>query len=273
MFDNTRSIARLENEQDFNSGIEVGPNFDEIYTNLLGVQGLRGLWYPGNVTSNGNLPDMSGQGNALVDNIAGAVNVRAQMIPIYPFNGTSQYLSAANAAWNQIQGTEARVTPGARGLTMGGWFFNNSTAPANFKGLMSKWQDAVGNQRSYLLAQNTNGHFQAYISGNGTTQFSVDEGVIPASSWHFVVMRYTASAELAIFDNWDGVTGAKVVNTTSIPASLFNSTAEFEIGAYDAATATSFFAGFYSLAFLCCAALTDTLLARLFTRMRPFFAV
>lgn len=268
---NQKAVAKKLNAKATDT---FGPPLAELYSTFQGILGLRGLWWPGNVTVVGNLPDMSGQGNALVDNVAGAVSTRLSgMLPIYPFNGTTQYISGASATWNQILGTEGRVTPSSRGLTLGGWFFNNSTAPANFKGIMSRWNDNAVNQRSYLLAQTTTGHFQAYVSGNGTNQFSVDSNAVPVSGWHFIIGRYTPSTELAIFDNYDGGTGIKVTNTTTIPASLFNCTAELEIGAYDAALATSFFAGFYGLAFLACSALPDAHIIYLFNRTRLFFGV
>lgn len=269
---NQKAVAKKLNAKATDT---FGPTATEMYGGLFqGILGLRGLWWPGNVFSTGFVPDMSGQANQIVDNIPGAVNIRNGMTPIYPFNGTTQYLSGANAAWNQILGTEARIDATRRGLTFGGWFFNNSIAPANFKGVMGKWNDNAVNQRSYLIGQGINGHFQAFVSGNGTAQFTADAGVVSASNWHFIVARFTPSTELAIFVDYDIASGVKVANTTTIPAALFNCTADLEIATYDAAAvATSFFSGFYSLAFLACSALLDPHIVYLFNRSRLLFAV
>ena len=222
---------------------------------------LRGLW------------PMSSWGTSLVYDLSGNVlsltNSGAQAdasngnIPCANFaSAGSDRLYRSDEAALDILGTEAYVTSAYRGLTMGTWL-RATTSPADMM-IMGKWAYS-GNERSYNLRFNASSQPAAYISVDGTAStIEAHSTAVVHSEWHFVCMRFDPSANLAIWldDN-------KEENTTSIPASINNSTADFEIASFN--NGESYFDGRISLAFLCAAALSDAAVRRLYYRTRPAF--
>ncbi len=147
----------------------------------------------------------------------------------YDGNAFAHIGNGTNFLWNSsaklnISGLETWVSSSLRGLTLGGWFMADSSPSSSPVGLMSK--DGVAADRGYLLGwrQTDVPYFQ--VSGNGAAAFAVDGPTTGLAAWHFIVGRYTSS-EIAVFVNGD-----KTTNTTAIPASLFASSQDFEIGRF-----------------------------------------
>ncbi len=129
------------------------------------------------------------------------------MAPYVAYNGSANYSHRPAGALKAING-----------LTCGGWFQMTSNDH-----LMGAWQTAA-NQVWRLFVNSSAPTF--YVSSTGANTFSVAAANVTAGQWYFVAARYTPSTELAIWLN-----GTKTTNTTSIPASLFDSTtARFSIG-------------------------------------------
>jgi hypothetical protein len=129
------------------------------------------------------------------------------LAPYVTYNGSANYSHRPAGALKGIDG-----------LTCGGWFQMTSG-----DALMGVWQTAA-NQVWRLFVNSSAPTF--YVSGTGANSFTVAAANITAGQWYFVAARYTPSTEIAIWLN-----STKSVNTTSIPASLFDSTtAEFVIG-------------------------------------------
>lgn len=128
--------------------------------------------------------------------------------PYVAFNGSTDYARS-----------QAGVVKGINGLTCGGWFQMTSGDT-----LMSVWQEST-NKVWKLYTFSTAPAFS--VSDDGSAEDGVfSSATITAGAWTFIAARYTPSTEIAI---WKGVT--KTVNTTSIPASLYDSaTAEFVVG-------------------------------------------
>jgi hypothetical protein len=129
---------------------------------------------------------------------------------------------------------------------------------------MSKYVTA-GNQRSYLLRKTSGDVISLLVSTDGIAAVAGGTTVVSVNNWYFIVGRFTPSTELATFVN-----GTKTTNLVGVPASIFNSTAAFDIGRYNA---TNYFTGSGCLCFLCATALSDTIIQALLARTRPLFGV
>jgi hypothetical protein len=175
------------------------------------------------------------------------------------------YLWRADEAGLDILGTESYVDSAYRGLTFGGWFYHHGVAAT--QGLASKWT-AAGNQRAYLLEFLLGvGAYRLEISNNGIAAVVVTDAVVGLPSvdtWYFVVGRFDPSTEIAIFVN-----NNKTTNVAAIPAALFNSSAQFQIGAFEAGM--NLLNGRVSMCFLCAAMLSDSIIGALWHQTRNMF--
>lgn len=213
---------------------------------------LRGFWPASSVDETvTGVRDLSEQGRTLTINGGATRNIYNNVIPYIDLNGSTQYLSRADEAGLDVPGN----------LMFGGWFWVDTLPGAN-AGLIGKYA-ATGNQRSYLLFLLSSGVIRLVVSGNGTAAVTVDSAAITTGKWNFVAGRYAPSSEIAIFVN-----GQKATNTTSIPATLFNSTAALQIGAFEAA---NFLDGRAALCFVCATSFSDELTSQLFQRTRGMF--
>lgn len=242
-----------------------GPTLGEFYSQFQGLPGLRGLWYPGSVDNTGALYDQSGQGRTLTYNGNPTLNLHNSLIPYWDYDGAGDWHSRADEAGLDIQGTETTIAAALRGLTWGGWFWVDTFA--NNRGLLTKGDGGTAAGSAYNLYLSTTG-IKADIY-NGATGYGVSSAALSTGTWIFAVSRFTPSAELALLTN-----GVKVVNTTSIPASLNNGGASAPLNIANLANSGSLYLdGRCALAFVCAALLPDALLAYLFNRSRPLFGV
>lgn len=210
----------------------------------------RAVWPFSSVDENGDVYDITGQGRVMNNQNS----VPFSFYGLYPYAdltaASSHYFSRPSEAGFLI----------TDGLTLGGWFY--SDGGNNDAGLSGKW-DENGDQRSYLLrfAWPTV-YFQ--VSDDGINPYSVSAG-IDDGAWYHVVGRF-ATNSIDIFVN-----GVKTNNAVGIPAAIFVSTANFEIGAYNGAD--KFFDGRISLNVLCAAALSDTQIWAAYQQDRALFGV
>lgn len=226
---------------------------DALFQYLV-LPNLRGLWPMSSVDSSGSAMDISGQGRHLANNGTCTFPVYGDVVPYLETSGSSQYLSRADEVGLSITGA----------FTVGCWFLAD-TIGATF-GLVTKWLSS-GNQRSYQLILNNSERVYAYVSGDGTASVNKNAtATISAGTWHFAAMRYTPSSELAVF-----LDGVKATNVTSIPASCYDSTATFDLGAVGAGS--SLLDGRIALPFVCAAAVSDMQLTALYERSRVLFGV
>lgn len=228
----------------------------DIASNHLLLHGLRGFWPMSSRDEADNVIDLSGQGRTLTNNSA------------TPFilDGLRTYANLDGAADYLSRADEAGLEPGA-GLTLGCWVWVDA---AGADGVIGKW-NTVGNQRSYLLRLTATPTFEFVVSSNGTAETSVASAAVTTGRWYFVAGRYRPSTEIALFVN-----RTKTVNTTSIPAAIFDSTAAFEIGAHSGAN--NFLDGRVSLPWLCGDSLydssgTDGMIMTLYDLGRPLLNV
>lgn len=229
--------------------------------------GLRGFWPMSSVDENGNAFDLSGQGRTLSYN-GNPIYAFSGLYPSLQFDGAGDFLSRADEAGLDILGTETPVWSGVRGLTLGGWFYFTSLATGDNQGLIGKYNRNAVNQRSYqLFMSDATNVIDFIVSTDGTATVDVAGSAVAADNWYFCVGRFDPSTELAVFVN-----GVKTTNAVGVPASLFNSTAQFNIGAHSNG-ALALFAGIASLCFLSAMALSDTYIQALYHHSRSLFGV
>lgn len=224
---------------------------------FIRLPGLRGYWPMSAVNYLGRAIDHS---NA-------SVNLQRTGAPTYAFDGNAyaqlgvatDFLYTASGELD-FTGTEAWIASGIRGLTVGGWF-KIQTSPSVAAGLISK--DAAPTERGFVLAWSAADSPELNISGDGTASVIVTHSAKTLNAWHFIVGRFTPSTEVAVFVNND-----KVVNTTSVPASLNVSTQNFEVGRFynDNARVVH---GQSRDVFICAAALSDATISDLYGASLP----
>lgn len=234
-----------------------------LYADFQGLPGLRGLWYPNSTDSTGALYDQSGQGRTLTYNGNPTLGIHNSFIPYWDYDGTGDFHSRADEASLDITGGETTIAAGQRGLTLFGWFWFDVLGAL----VLPFGKAGAAGNLSYYLQKQANDTLRFTVSGNGTNEFYAASAALSASKWYFCVGRFTPSAEVAILVN-----GVEVVNTTSIPATVFSGNGSLGIGRWIGG-ATQELNGRCALAGLCAALLTDAQVGHLFQRTRAFFSV
>lgn len=219
----------------------------------LALPNLRGFWPMSSADNTGAMYDMSEQGRTLTWVAPVATGVYSNRVPYSEFNATSN-LFRADEAGLSITGS----------LTFGGWFWVDSSVAAS-EFFITKW-NGTGNQRSYVLQLLAGGAIRFLVSVDGVAPTIFDTtGTITPNSWNHIVAQFNPSTSMIVWIN-----GVSQTFTTSIPASIFDSTAVFRIGALDG-SATNILDGRATLCFLCAAAAPDALIQELYAATRGFF--
>lgn len=233
-----------------------------VISTYLALPGLRGFWPMSNVDENGDTRDLSGENRTLTNNNT-AIFDFANLYPYVELDGSTQYLDRGSESGLDITGTESYI--GTPGLTLGCWL-SPDTVPAANIGFVSKYQTS-GNQRSYLLYQPPSGRAGWIISSDGTaTTSAFSNAFISTDVWSLIIGRFVPSTSVDIWLN-----NEKDTNTTSIPASIFNSSSAFEIGSYLGGFGN--FDGKIAFAFLCASALSDSIISNIYHQTRILFNV
>lgn len=185
--------------------------------------------------------------------------------PQVDFDGVNQYGYYADDQQFDIIGNETYVA--VPGLTLGGWFrFDvlGSVGVTN-RPCITKWQTA--NQHSYaLLLRDTSNLVEFFVTTDGSTTVLVSSAAdVVINQWYFLVGRFVPSTSLDLWKN-----GVKTTNGAGVPATLFDSTSQLEIGRFSAA---QYLNGQASLCFICASALPDVLINHLFHQTRALFGV
>lgn len=157
------------------------------------------------------------------------------------------YLFTASIFAN-IDGTETWIEANIRGLSFGCWVHAVSLPNSN-NALLSK--DGGATDRQYGAYETSGNTFNFYVSDTGADLTSAQVGGVQTGTWQFCAGRWIPSVEVAVF-----LENVKVVNTTAVPASLYSSTQNFEVGRFFGADSSVGDFRFRDL-FVCAAALTD----------------
>lgn len=255
----TQKITDLQRRLDTQ---ELPERPTDLISSFMAFTGLRGFWPMSAFSAIGDAFDQSGNGRTLTYNGNPTYNYDG-LVPYIDLDGTGDFLSRADEAGFDIIGTETYVASAVRGLTLGGWFWTDSIA-AGIKGLITKHDGATIAGSAYEINISTATPtcvVHAAASHGASSSITVTTG-----TWNFILGRYTPSTEVAIFVN-----GTKDTNVAGIPASINNSAAPFNIGAFN--STTLLLDGRASLCFLCAAALSDTIIDAAFQATRAAFGV
>ena len=104
---------------------------------------------------------------------------------------------------------------------------------------MAKWGNQSAGDISVILflANQNTGRPYFYITGDGSTPFSVaSSSSLSVDTWHHVVGVFTPNTSIKIYV--DSV--LKGTNTTSIPSSIYDSSADFTLAHRDHTTTTQY---------------------------------
>lgn len=262
------SLHRFRTEQERRGILEFPRTLGELYAEYLSLPGLVAFWPMSSVQrSTGQAYDISGQARHLTYNGNPQYNLYNSLVPYLDCDGTGDFLSRADETDLDILGTETIYSASQRGLTLGGWFWFD-VVPASTRGIFGKWNDVGVNQRSYALFWTSFPVLGFIVSVDGTAATLVTGAESEPGGWYFIVGRFSPSTELALFVN-----GVKTVNTTSIPASIFASTATLAVPQQNVGGVANNIDGRVSHTFLCANVIPDARIQRLFKLGRLFFGV
>ena len=213
----------------------------------LNLPGIRGFWGPGvRLDGAGSLfaTDLSGNGNHFGWAVSASV--------IYPrlghldwyFDGARYGFLADAPIWD-VLATEAWIA--YPGLSAAAWICPTRVVPfGTNEGILSKFLVA-GNQRSWLMYRDNTiaNNLSVGISSDGANLYLFDHTkTIQKDVWQFVAFTYNPAAVLGepagvriwVNDTMQYHAAADARGTAGFPASIFNSTAEFQAGCTNAAT-------------------------------------
>jgi hypothetical protein len=145
--------------------------------------------------------------------------------PYVRLNGTDEYLTIADAAWQET---------GAEEFLVWGWCYPVTLSGADYT-IAAKW-DGPADDRSWTLRwQNAAGAFQFITNDTGLVGDNVTVSSTYAETteeWHFVAGYYEANSLMRIYVGQDTDAALTVDSlAVGIPASLFNGAADLTIGA------------------------------------------
>jgi hypothetical protein len=252
----SRRVTRLERELEKAKRSQWGFTHGDVFGTYMMLPALRGFWPFSSISETGQYIDMSYQGRHLLNQGATPRGNYRDNIPTMVFNGTSQYLYRADEAGLDITGN----------ISLGGWFKVSSNTA--LMGLMTKEvTNTTNNDRNFGL------YFRGDVAGdpfqvqffNGTTMFSATSTVVTeVDKWYFVVARYTANIESYIY-----VSGVQTQSADTIPATINNSPAAFNIGVRN--SSVNYFHGSAALCFICAGAVPIKMINRLYSVTRTYF--
>lgn len=259
---NAELVALLET--DFVGRNEPNYALANSISTILALPGLR-AFYPMSIPGiAGQAQDLQSLGNHLTLNGNPQFGYE-NLIPYCQYDGTGDYHDIADAASGNafdVLGTESYIEVAERGLTLGTWVKPEETGTG--EALMAKF-GAVGNQ-SYRIQLTVPDQLIFQISDDGTAVATATSVAIPTFNvWYYVVGRFRPGVFVDIFVN--GVE----VNVATAMVSIFNSTANFTIGARQAGADP--FQGRLSMMWVCAAQLSDSIIQNCFHQMRNMYNV
>jgi len=226
------------------------------------IPGLRGFWPMSTVDYQGNAFDFSEISQTLT--YAGNPTYNLQgLAPYIDLDGTGDYLFRNDRADLDILGTETYIAPALQGMTVGGWFYFDVLGSVDI--LMAK--SDLGAQQSFLLSKSVLDviSFSTYAAGGGGGAATVGANTVAATNWYFIVGRFDTTA-----NEMDLFTDDAIENLAAgVPAAIFNSTAQFTIGASSGGTFP--LNGRATLCFYTAAALPTSYILSLFHISRALF--
>jgi len=236
------------------------------------LPGLRGFWPTSSFDTNGDLIDLSGQGNDLTYN-GNPIYYSAQLFSNVVLDGTGDYFSHVGGigSWCDITGTETYVHPNRRGVTIGGWFRFTNVAGAN-EYMIAKW-DPAGNGRSYQLYRSIAGQIIFGVSSNGQAATVQNIGSIsnPAQNeWFWAAGRYDdATSYSTVWYNDES--NDLDLTIAGWAGSLHSNATDFLIGGYHGGS--GLMTGHFAHCFTCATGVPDAIQNQTYQQTRAMFGV
>jgi len=149
-------------------------------------------------------------------------------------------------------------------ITLGCWVWFDAESTDVETGIISKWYD-VGIQKSYVLYKDANNIIHFKVSNDGTAEYDVNNlgAGYKENQWFYVVGRFDPSHELALFVN-----GMWYINDTSVPATVFNNSEDFEMGRYNR---SNYLDGRISQAFICEYSVPDVFICQMYYHAKALY--
>lgn len=177
-------------------------------------------------------------------------------IPFIHLNpSTSDYLSIADASWNSPAGNLTAFC-----------VHKPDDAATGQQHMIAKWSSAASGF-AWRLAKITSIRFG--MSGDGSVEVARTNAA-PVASWQLSVGQFEPSVAVRVWNSLEAT--ALSENTTSIPASIFNTTVNLDIGASRNASnvATNFYDGQIAVAGFCAAKVDATYISSLINHCKRF---
>jgi len=215
-----------EGKQGVNTATPITLQTDEDLTDIPQYASLEGYW-----RLDGKPIDRSANGNDLTATnsptwVTGQPYASGEAVDLE--RGSTQRLGIADGKQQGLDITGA--------MTIAAWIKLESY-PGAVQTIVGKYVSS-GNQKSILYFVDSSGYLNLNISVNGSTDFGTaftDIGM-DTGKWYHVVCTYDPSTSVKLYIN--GVLVRN--NTTAVPASIFNSTAAFYIGANETGSNNNF---------------------------------
>lgn len=233
---------------------------DAIGAHLM-LPHLRGFWNYGPIDEFQNPLDVSGHGRTLNNANSVTYEVTPTLANVAVFDPAS------------VQSLYHATEPGlelAFGFTLGGWFrFATIPGSGDQYALMSKRGEP--GDYAWLLELRDDSLIWGNVSDDGTSE-SVGAGpyAVVIDQWYHIVFCFNPDVSPRIQTVW--INGTPGIEVAAVPTSVFNSAAEFEIGAQKNGT-ISHLDGKSALNFICATVLPDHMIESLFWATQALFGV
>jgi hypothetical protein len=149
-------------------------------------------------------------------------------------------------------------------LTVGCWVYFDAESTDVETGIISKWYE-TGNERSYVLYKDSNNIIHFKVSNTGADEYDItDYGIsYKEEQWFYIVGRFAPSVELALFVN-----GIWFKQVDDVPADIYNSSENFEIGRYNR---DNYLDGRVCQAFVCGYTVPDRFICSMYAHAKALF--
>lgn len=239
--------------------VQIGDNsgISRVASTFLMLPNLRALWTMASVTEANVVSDASGQARTIAPGTA----------PVFTFGNTYVPYSAYTRASSQYltRASEAGLNTFAGGLTVYSWCWWNVASSGALTGVVSKWENTVGNQRGYRLYKLATNQINAEVSGTGANVFGIGDGVANygTGAWFLLVLRFVPSTSVDLYVN-----NNKYTNAVGLPASLHPSTESLDFGRTNRG---NYLDGRIAISAVCAQNHTDGLIDAVWQNTRRFF--
>lgn len=184
------------------------------------VPAICGFWLASALDNVLNWPDQSMHGLSLT---AAGGGTPAQSVATSWPGVTVPYLDFANIYYYRNDEAALSITGD---MAIGAWVWFDD--PTSQQGIVNKWEQTTGNNRSYCLDLTAAGllRFRVSRDGGNTNMSSATAEQPTAGEWHFCQARHDCGVITAVrLDD-----GAWATDTSSVPTSIYDSTRQFRIG-------------------------------------------